>query len=386
MPDVDEGYRALARVKGRDLWSEIEGREPQTDVMTAPPRGRRLTAAVMALLVAGAGLGLAVRAFQQEPRSSSSAEGVARLAATLDVVPRGQTTAVLAAAGQVWVTAYGIENQRDEAVQRIDPDTNSVVATIPLEAVPTWEQGGGGVAYGHESLWVVGARSVDSELEAILQRIDPATSEIQATIPLPFDRFGDVVANDEAVWVASFPDQAGAGQAELARVDPVTNAVVAKIPLAHDFIRRLVALEDAVVVEEWGDRGTVIEVIDVRSNTIAATSGPEAWDADGGRIVQVVDQVWATIGDGFDRVDLTTGEPAGQPVGQGIVPRCVCTSSGSSIWILGRGQLELLDVQTGEQTVVLQSANLSESIDIAATEESVWLLTFDGVLTRVAVE
>ena len=61
MPSVEGRFRSLSRTPTPDLWHEIEVREPRS----APeePRGRRVLAGTMALLVAAAGLGFAALTF-----------------------------------------------------------------------------------------------------------------------------------------------------------------------------------------------------------------------------------------------------------------------------------------------------------------------------------
>ncbi|MBA3551768.1 MAG: hypothetical protein H0W27_02710 [Actinobacteria bacterium] len=390
MTRLEDRYRALSRAQGRDLWPDISTREPRADAGTANPRGRRALVAVLALVVAGAGLGLVVRAFQQQTRSTDSAsndarlEIDARLVARLPIVPRGTGTALFAAGGSVWVTAFSIEAELPQFVRRIDPSRERIVATIPLDGIPEWERGGGGVAFGEDALWVTGTAGLT--LEGILQRIDPATNEVVATIPLNGTRGADVAVNAAGVWVASFFDPPSEGRAELARIDPATNKIVARIPLAHDFIRRVVALPGAVVVEEWGDLGTVLEVIDPQADRVAATSESEAWQTDGGQILLVSDQVWATLDGGFSPVDLSTGGPTGAAIGQGVPLRCVCTSSRGGIWLVDGRELTWFDTRTGQVTPALALSGLSSVVTAAATEDSVWLLSLNGELIRVDLE
>ena len=57
-------------------------------------------------------------------------------------------------------------------------------------------------------------------------RIDPASNEVSATIPLGGGKGGDVVVDDSGVWVAVGDEEQG----ELVRVDVSTNEVEARIP------------------------------------------------------------------------------------------------------------------------------------------------------------
>ncbi len=65
MRDLKERFRTLDRVPAPDLWTNIERRDP-ADLSLGPSRGRIGVAAV-ALVVAAAGIAIAVRAFVREP-------------------------------------------------------------------------------------------------------------------------------------------------------------------------------------------------------------------------------------------------------------------------------------------------------------------------------
>lgn len=101
----------------------------------------------------------------------------------------------------------------EQAIVRIDPQTNAVVATIALEAKAT------SIAVDGTSLWVslYGASSI--------ARIDTATGEIVATIrniPTPFG----IAVQQDAVWVTNHLSNT------VTRIDPETNEIVATIPVS----------------------------------------------------------------------------------------------------------------------------------------------------------
>ena len=68
-------------------------------------------------------------------------------------------------------------------------------------------------------MWVVTA-------DGSLWRVDPETASVTATIPVGRRPLG-VAAGDGSVWVAN------AGDGTLSRIDPDTNSVVAKVALGH---------------------------------------------------------------------------------------------------------------------------------------------------------
>lgn len=103
--------------------------------------------------------------------------------------------------------AVAIVDPSDEGLQntgsllRIDPATNEIIAEIPLGSQVTGYEDE--FALGAGSVWVIGTRleGEDTEYGGDLIRVDPATNTIAARIPV--GGFHMVVATDE-VWVA-FP-------------------------------------------------------------------------------------------------------------------------------------------------------------------------------------
>lgn len=387
MSDTDESYRALLRLKGPDLWDDIKNRRPGPIPPAPGDLRRRMTAAAAALVIAAGGVGLTINSLRTVSDGDPATSAVnARLTARLQVGPRGQVRSVLAAPGSVWVTAYGVGGEEDSVLRRIDPSTNAIVATISLEGVPGWEIGGGGMAFGSESLWVTGIRPTDAGREAILQRIDPATYEILATIPLSGTSSGDVAIHGADVWVASFWDSEPERSAELARIDPATNEIVARVPLAQSYVRRVVAVDGAVVVEEKAlstedGPDTVLESIDSETNQILATTAPDAWGP-GGSILEQGGHVWATSGDGFVQVDLGTALPTAQSAGRRDAACCVLAGSDRGIWFYDDGTVELFDTQTGEVRSVLELPDFAASA-AGVTQDAIWILSWEGELARV---
>ena len=89
----------------------------------------------------------------------------------------------LFADGAVWVS-----NHHGDTVSRIDPATNTVVATIPSPGGPS------GFAFGAGSVWVYGGNTPG------LTRIDPEGNKALATIPLKQHVFDDPAFAAGGVW------------------------------------------------------------------------------------------------------------------------------------------------------------------------------------------
>ena len=67
MPDIRERLDVFNHLEPPDLWTQAQRREPRPSVDDGSPRSRRIGIALLALAVAAAGIGLAVRAFNPSP-------------------------------------------------------------------------------------------------------------------------------------------------------------------------------------------------------------------------------------------------------------------------------------------------------------------------------
>ena len=111
--------------------------------------------------------------------------------------------AVAVGFGSVWATIY-----EDGTVQRIDPDTGDVVATIAVGRGALW------ISVGEDSIWVSNQRS------GTVSRIDPQSNTSVAEIDIggPYDG-GDIAAGDGVVWAST-------GDGPLTVIDQATNEVI----------------------------------------------------------------------------------------------------------------------------------------------------------------
>ena len=143
----------------------------------------------------------------------------ARTIATIDM--GGGPDFPTEAFGSIWVNAIDGPLMNDgttPAIHRIDPETNEVVASIPLPGRLC-----SGVGASPEAVWACGPDG--------LVRIDPATNESVATVG-----FEAALVNSRipygagSVW--SFATSA-VGPDQVVRIDPTTNAVTATIDLGH---------------------------------------------------------------------------------------------------------------------------------------------------------
>jgi virginiamycin B lyase len=152
-------------------------------------------------------------------------------------------TRLAAAEDAVWVLTPS-----DNTLVRIDPATNDVVATIPVGRAPS------GLAIGAGAVWV------SRHSDGTVARIDPATNRVVATIGVGRAPGAMTVAGG-VVWVA-LPENGG-----LSRIDPASNrSTVIRVPRCC--AGELAASDGALWVANRGD-GTLVRV-DPATGRVAA--------------------------------------------------------------------------------------------------------------------
>jgi YVTN family beta-propeller protein len=156
-----------------------------------------------------------------------------------------QPTTLVIGQGAVWVA-----NKLDHSVSRIDPETNRVVATIPVA------DGVADLAAGRDAIWTGG----DRQGVARVVRIDPRTNRVVATLRVLQPQ--DVALGFGSVWVPS------GRPPTVVRIDPQTNTAPSSIPVVGKPSTIAVAA-GAVWVKHSGP-GTV-QRIDPQTNTVTAT-------------------------------------------------------------------------------------------------------------------
>lgn len=169
---------------------------------------------------------------------------------------RSDTAYLAVGDSAVWAT-----HSRLGKVLRIDPDTGTIVATIPVP-VPTLVEAGEG------AVWVSGGKDI--------VRIDPETNRITATILIDMHPFS-IATGGGAVWGAFGP--------KVIRINPLTNKVEATFnvfwdssPARYNFIVQMAVVEEtlwALVFTEskrfsypdfFGDYALV--EIDIKTNAV----------------------------------------------------------------------------------------------------------------------
>jgi hypothetical protein len=214
-------------------------------------------------------------------------------------------------AGSAWVS---LPRREAASLVRIDFATNEIAAEIPLQA-ETWRKR---IVATDDAVWVASS--------GLLERIDPATNTVVARVVLPDRSISAIAADDAAVWVVTIADAGGHPEGTLVRIDTATNEIAAEIPLGP----QVAGYEDQVMLgagsvwvlgvrwfeDEDAEYGSDLIRIDRTTNAISARI-PVA----GFNMVMGTDDVWVRFpADGvFDqsserwlwtRVSVLTNEPS----------------------------------------------------------------------------
>jgi hypothetical protein len=302
--------------------------------------------------------------------------------ATIRVGSTGQTAGLLYANGSVWSAAYNAN--KPATLVRVDPSTNRVVARISVGAMPTFEFWNAGLAYGDGSIWVTGVPVPGRWPHALLQRIDPTTNRITATVNLPGRIGTDVAIDATSAWVAT----EGKVHASVARIDLATDALVATIPLKSNYPSRILSVDGSIVVQQlfWHDNQGpcgVLTVIDPATDRVTG-SHPAPDACTGGKPFVAAGRLWNVVRAGLREVDPSTGLPIGRAISVPVKsrPRSFILADGSAIWYeSGPHGFTRLDLKSGHR-VKFQVVN-GGGYSAVLSVDSIWTLNFEGVVTRV---
>ena len=278
------------------------------------------------------------------------------------------------------------------ATARVSASASSSAEPHLLEewTVATLELGGGPdmptEAFG--SLWVI---AVDGPLmndgtEPALHRIDPATNEVIASVPLPGRLCQGIGASPEALWVCG-PDG-------LVRIDPATNTVAATVPLdAALAISRLAYGAGSVWAFATASVGPD-RLVRVDPATDAVTATIELPGV-AGTMAFGHDALWVTSpADGLLlRVDPVTNEVATWT--EGLETPGIVAVGGGGIWVSlfaehgfeapsGEPAVVRIDPASGEVVAsIVTGGSLGDEGGIAATSDAVWVRAPEPWLVRV---
>jgi YVTN family beta-propeller protein len=226
---------------------------------------------------------------------------------------------VLVTDNAVWVAST-----KPNAVLRIDPATNKIVATVKVSG-----EACSGLATGFGSIWV----PICGEKPELV-RIDGAKNTISATLPVaPAAPEGGIATSEDSVWMVT--DKNGT----LNRIDPSTNSVRQRISIPPGSYNPVFS-------------NGIVWITGVESSVLTAV------DADSGKVLE--------------------------SVAVGLKPRFLATGGGS-IWTLnqGDGTVSRVDERNRKVTATIRVGIPGAGGDIGYGGESVWPTVFGVPLTRI---
>jgi TolB protein len=302
----------------------------------------------------------------------------------------GYVSAVTYGFGSVWISSYNAS--QEGWITRLELASGEKLARISTgDVFSTWEIGGGGLTMGNGSLWLAGAAAAPGEVggvHAFLLRVDPDTNAVVARIDLGTGSGADVAVDDNGVWAFSFSvADDGTTRMLVTRVDPLSNKVVATIPFDATYGHYIFAVRGSIVAQTNAVHndtvgGTVMNIVDPATNTIerSVPLGSYAWPAaaEGG--------LWALDGGTIRSIDPATGE---------VLDRWEISNTGDAaavgeggVWFLDpshRTRVNRFDPDTGRVSVSINLDRDSTPIAMAVAPGSVWVLNYEGTVTRVAL-
>lgn len=383
MPDLGAKFRGLDRVRGPDLWGDIQAREPRP--MADGGTGRRVAVAAVALVLAAGGAVLVARAFLGGDRAAERPVRPAESpAAPVDPVvdktlPIRWPSSIVYGENSIWVAASANDGTGAGTVYRIDPDTAEILAETPSPVIPGWDWGGAGMEVADDSLWIAGY--LEDGSQGGLVRIDTDTNELVEVLPLGGQSAGDVAVDEHGIWVTLFTEPS----MELIRLHPESLAENLRTNLGVDWAQDLLSVQGHVWIVRSKNR--IIEVDTLTGQTVQEVHIPYGLSTTG-----TSDAIWTTSwraseGNLLIRIDPVTGTLDEFPSGH---LDAFAEAGAGGLWGRGRG------LSQGSRGVGIVRFNLDtlridasvelggrDPIDLAVAPGSVWVIHYQEGVTRI---
>lgn len=289
--------------------------------------------------------------------------------------PQGDRRAHDRSGRGLWALNWG-----NSTLMRIDPHSNAITARIkvkPTNACPPTPDTCGSVAAGNDAVWV------SLRTDNAVARVDPNSNEVTTLIPVGVEPDG-IATSPGAVWVANH------GAPSVSRIDPATNEVVATIsvgPLAACCSDHMAVTAGARSVWVTVPNGGTVVRIDEATNAVTATvrTSTAPQDRPCGSIAVSQDAVWvagAHCTSVITRVDPRTNTTSGKVNG-----------SASPINLgLGFGSLWVTDLDTASiLRVDIRTRRITGSLPVGGTPVllsvglgAIWVREDSGRVLRIS--
>jgi YVTN family beta-propeller protein len=297
--------------------------------------------------------------------------------------PIGTITARISSVGAQYDQDYNmaaddsgvwIHNGVQGIVTRIDPHTNTVIATIPVEDGP------GQIGIGTDAVWVVSGGNYDT---STVSKIDLHTNKVVDAIHFPPNRF--LTVSPAGVWVGSYLRNV------VTRIDPYTDQVVATIAI-NNLPTFLSYGAGTVWTCNHGVNG--LNRIDPLTNQVATQIDIGLVDGlQCGGVVAEDDAVWLTPYYGADsqgndlapdhlveRVDPATNKVVARITLPADLDKPIAADA-HGVWVFDYHKgLFRIDPRTNTYLGMLEIPNAA---GVAVGAGSVWCATGDGTVLRI---
>jgi DNA-binding beta-propeller fold protein YncE len=272
MADIIDRFRSLDQIDSPDLWGDAERRSPRSSL---PPRksSERVVAVVVAFAVAAVAIAFAVRALSggttsrpadQPATTTATPEPTkAQVGKAIQLGGPGSVNSVAYGEGSVWVSVAG---DHGNSIVRIDPQTQEILATIPVPVVPAWVVGVGGLTVTSGRVWVAGNANDGGEVVSI----DPTTNQVDQQFRV-HAHVADVAVIGSEVWVLG--DQNGGPV--LGLLDESSGDLAPALSLPGQQARSLVSLDGvlwaSVATGSPDIDGTTLYSVDPSSRSVISS-------------------------------------------------------------------------------------------------------------------
>jgi hypothetical protein len=290
----------------------------------------------------------------------------------------GFVSAVAVGFGSAWVA--GQDASGDARIVRLDERTGERTAVISTPVVPSWETGGGGLAIGDGSVWVIGGKP------SRLLRIDPSTNKVAAAMDLPGGLGADVVVSPTGVWTLSFGLHGQDGMV-VAKIDPSTNTVVASLELHDVYGHYILSVGGSIVVATNQTHGstvgdTVLNFLDPSTTTVTRRVDLRSYVAIGAGDVGT--GLWMVSAGMVSELDPATGDVVqtwtAKATGDAVAV------GGGGVWYIdvrNRDAVDRLNPSSGTKDEAVHLPAGTTPVAISVGVDSVWVLNYEGSVTRL---
>jgi len=301
-----------------------------------------------------------VTSTQSGRSGAATSTQAARLLLTATLPLEGRTTAVLATPDAVWTLSA-------DAVQRIDPETNQIVATFPRAAEAGF---GGGFAYDGSSLWIEEESVTWSTINGMF-RLDPSTGA--RTGHWDYGSFlpSASLYAEGYIWVGT----ANLDEPGIFRIDTGADGVRHRIPV-EGAVQRLTSYGSEIWGLSFTGEGTTeLFVIDAATLQSRVVTSVNAMDLGVGP-TGVWISGWNDSFSGIYRLDPATGSVL-QTVE--VAGASAVALEGDTLWVLSENRVTRVDATSG---TITGSIDLDGGTDLTVRDGTVWVVDYgNGVTT-----